>query len=92
MDERATILVIDDEYGIRQSFDMVLKDQYHVLLVENGEEAIDIFTKRNVDLILLDILLPDIYGLDLLERLSKTIFNVRVRAFPATAIIPLPRH
>ncbi len=78
MDERATILVIDDEYGIRQSFDMVLKDQYQVLLVENGVEAIDIFTKRNVDLILLDILLPDIYGLDLLERLKNIDPNTEI--------------
>lgn len=71
MGEKATILVIDDEYGIRQSFNMVLKDEFQVLLVENGEEAIRIFTKESVDLILLDILLPDIYGLDLLEKLKK---------------------
>jgi len=71
MGKKATILVIDDEYGIRQSFNMVLKDEFHVLLVENGEEAIRVFTKESVDLILLDILLPDIYGLDLLEKLKK---------------------
>ena len=71
MAKKATILVIDDEYGIRQSFNMVLRDEFHVLLVENGEEAIRIFTKESVDLILLDILLPDIYGLDLLEKLKK---------------------
>ena len=68
MDKRPTILVVDDEYGVRQSFNMVLKDDYTVLLTGTGEEAIDIFTKSPVDLILLDILLPDINGIDLLEK------------------------
>jgi len=66
----ATILVVDDEPGIRQSFKMVLKDHFHVLLAENGESAVDILTKNTIDLILLDILLPDINGLDLLEKLK----------------------
>jgi DNA-binding NtrC family response regulator len=70
MDKPATILVVDDENGIRQSFKMVLKDRFHVLLAENGKEAEDLLTKNPVDLILLDIVLPDINGLDLLERLK----------------------
>jgi two-component system response regulator AtoC len=69
-DRSATILVVDDELGIRQSFKMVLKDHFNVLLAENGGAAIDILTKNTVDLILLDILLPDINGLDLLEKLK----------------------
>lgn len=70
MDKLATILVVDDENGIRQSFNMVFKDRFTVLLAENGKEAEDLLTKNPVDLILLDILLPDINGLDLLERLK----------------------
>jgi DNA-binding NtrC family response regulator len=72
MGKWATILVVDDEYGIRQSFNMVLKDQFNVLLAENGQQAVDFLNKNTVDLILLDIRLPDINGLDLLEQL-KTI-------------------
>jgi DNA-binding NtrC family response regulator len=70
MDKLATILVVDDENGIRQSFKMVLKDRFNVLLAENGKEAEELLTKNTVDLILLDILLPDINGLDLLEKLK----------------------
>jgi DNA-binding NtrC family response regulator len=66
---KATILVVDDENGVRQSFNLVLKDEYNVLFAENGAEAIDIFTKTNIDLILLDIRLPDIDGVDLLGKL-----------------------
>ncbi|MGE5841005.1 MAG: sigma-54-dependent transcriptional regulator [Deltaproteobacteria bacterium] len=70
MDKLATILVVDDENGIRQSFKMVLKDRFNVLLAENGKEAVELFTKNPVDLILLDIMLPDVNGLDLLEKLK----------------------
>jgi DNA-binding NtrC family response regulator len=68
--DRGTILVVDDENGIRQSFKVLFNDSYHVLLAETGKEAIEILTKNSVDLILLDILLPDVNGLDLLERLK----------------------
>ena len=51
IDARSTILVVDDEHGVRQSFNMVLKDEYNVLLAGTGEKMIEIFTKNSVDLI-----------------------------------------
>lgn len=66
-EKKNTILVVDDEHGVRQSFNMVLKDEYNLLLAGTGQEAIDIFTKNSVDMILLDICLPDSDGLELLE-------------------------
>jgi two-component system response regulator AtoC len=76
--KRATILVVDDEQGVRQSFYMVLKDEFEVLLAETGNEAIDIFSKNTVDVILLDILLPDINGIELLERLKDMDPNTEI--------------
>ena len=78
MDKLSTVLVVDDELGIRQSFKMVLKDYFHVLLAEDGGTAIDILTKNTVDLVLLDILLPDINGLDLLQKLKAIDPNTEV--------------
>ena len=78
MKKKDTILVVDDENGVRQSFNMVLKDDYHVLLAGTGQEALDIFKKNSVDLILLDILLPDINGLELLEKLVETDPNTEI--------------
>jgi DNA-binding NtrC family response regulator len=77
-DDKSTILVVDDEHGVRQSFNMVLKDEYNVLLAGTGEEMIEVFTKNSVDLILLDILLPDCSGLDLLANLMETDPNVEI--------------
>ena len=70
--------MVDDEHGVRQSFNMVLKDEYNVLLAGTGEEMTEIFTKNSVDLILLDILLPDGNGLDLLANLKETDPNVEI--------------
>ena len=78
MNNKATILVVDDERGVRQSFNMVLKDEYHVLLADTGEKAIDIFQENPIDLILLDILLPDIDGIDLLKKFKQTDPNTEI--------------
>jgi DNA-binding NtrC family response regulator len=69
---RNTILVVDDEKGVCQSFSMVFKNKYHVLVAGSGKEAIDIFNKKSVDLILLDILLPDTNGIELLKQFKDT--------------------
>jgi len=84
MEKRATILVVDDERGVRQSFNMVLKDDYNVLLAENGDQAFDIFGKNMIDVVLLDILLPDTNGIDLLERLKE--FDPAVEIIMVTAV------
>jgi DNA-binding NtrC family response regulator len=75
---KATILIVDDEQGIRQSFNMVLKSQYNVLMADCGKEAFDLFAKNSVDLILLDIILQNENGLDLLERFKETDSNTEV--------------
>jgi len=78
LERKKTILVVDDELGVRQSFNMVLKEEFNVLLADSGEKAVDIFSKNPVDLILLDILLPDIYGIDLLAKLKEIDPNTEI--------------
>ena len=76
--QKANILVVDDEYGVRQSFHMVLKKDYNVLLAGSGEEAMEFFIKSSVDLVILDIILPDYNGLDLLEKFKEMDPNTEV--------------
>ena len=78
MKKKNTILVVDDERGVRESFNLVLKDDYQVLLAGTGQEAMDIFKKNSIDLILLDILLPDINGVALLAKLVETDPNTEI--------------
>jgi len=68
----STILIVDDERGVRQSFNMVLKEQYRLFFAENGAAALELFKQKHVDLVLLDILLPDLDGLVLLKELKES--------------------
>ncbi len=72
MGNKASILVVDDEYGVLQSFKMVLGSEYNIFLAETGEKAVRIFSENAIDLILLDIILPDSNGIDLLKKFKET--------------------
>ncbi|MGE5205568.1 MAG: sigma-54-dependent transcriptional regulator [Chlamydiota bacterium] len=66
------ILIVDDEEGIRQSLKGVLEDEgYKVAAVESGESCLDTLRRRSFDVILLDIWLPGMDGLETLEKIRE---------------------
>src|SRR2546427_11652618 len=65
---RPVILVVDDDTGVRESFRLILEDHYDVLDVPDGPRALDVVRSAHVDLVLLDIRLPDMDGIEVLER------------------------
>lgn len=66
------ILVVDDEEAIRKSLSDVLKDEkYEVALAESGERALEAAEESDPDLVLLDVWLPGIDGLETLKRLKE---------------------
>jgi two-component system, NtrC family, response regulator len=67
---RPVILVVDDDPGLRESFRLILEDEYEVLDVPDGAQALDIVRSCQVDLVLLDIRLPGMDGLEVLERIK----------------------
>jgi len=67
----AKILVVDDESSIVAIAEMILKDAgYDVLTAKNGVEAVQIFRRENPDLIFLDLLMPEMDGIDTCRRLK----------------------
>ncbi len=67
----AKILIIDDEASIRSTLAGILEDEGHrAVLCESGEEAIAHFARDEFDLAILDLWLPGIDGLSVLERLN----------------------
>ena len=66
-----TILAVDDEASVRQSYRIILSDAYRVVLAENGETALDALDETYVDLILLDLLMPGIGGMEFLDELAQ---------------------
>ncbi len=66
------ILVVDDEQGIQESLRGVLEDEgYSVLALGRGEDALEELQKRSYEVVLLDVWLPGIDGLETLERIQK---------------------
>jgi two-component system nitrogen regulation response regulator NtrX len=67
-----SILIVDDEPGIRSSLGSILREEgYRVDSVASGEECVEAVRARSFDLILLDVWLPKIDGLETLERLLE---------------------
>ncbi|MCF6283874.1 MAG: sigma-54 dependent transcriptional regulator [Candidatus Hydrogenedentes bacterium] len=66
-----TILAIDDELSIRESYRMILSDNYHIFLAESGEEGLKILDEKHVDLILLDLTMPRMGGMEFLEAMEE---------------------
>ena len=70
--KRNKILVVDDEHLIRWSLEQNLKKQgYDVVTAGNGEDALRIAREEQPDLVLLDIQLPGISGIEVLEKLKE---------------------
>jgi two-component system, NtrC family, nitrogen regulation response regulator NtrX len=67
----ASILIVDDEEGIRQSLGALLRDEgYEADAVASGEECLEQIERRNFDLILLDVWLKEIDGLETLAQIQ----------------------
>jgi len=73
MDDRKRILVIDDEAGIRQLIKVFLQRyQYDVIETGTGAAGLEYLNSHPVDLIILDLMLPDAYGLDICKKIRQS--------------------
>ena len=76
------VLIVDDEETLTWSMAKSLskdKDKYEVIIANNGREALSQLEKNKIDLVITDIRMPDINGLDLLVKIKK--------AYPQTKVI-----
>jgi DNA-binding NtrC family response regulator len=71
MEIKPTLLIVDDELGARQSLEVILEDDFQVLTAESGQEALQVVQKESVDLVLLDIHMPEMDGLEVLRRIRE---------------------
>jgi len=66
------ILIIDDILYVLKSITTILKEEgYFVLTAKSGQEALGLLNKYSPDLVTIDMKLPDISGLQLLEKINK---------------------
>ena len=76
---RGTVLVVDDEEGVRASIRAILEETCEILEAENGDEALEVLRTRDVDLVMLDQRMPGEPGIDVLPRVKA--------ADPSTVVV-----
>ena len=87
---RGTLLIVDDEDGPRQSLRVIFKDEYDMLMAEDGPTAIDLAQKHPIDVAVLDIRMAGMSGIEVLERLkyvNPDIEVIMMTAFETTDTI-----
>ena len=68
--QRGTVLVVDDEEGVRASVRAILEETCDVLEAESGAQALEVLGTHDVDLVMLDQRMPDEAGIDVLPRIK----------------------
>jgi len=84
----ARILVVDDERSMRELLAIVLRREgYEVLLADSGRAAIETLERETIDILISDIKMPDVSGVDVLraaKRIDQDILGIMVTAFAST--------
>jgi DNA-binding NtrC family response regulator len=79
------VVVVDDDESIRKTFFLILNKDYLVYLAKNAEEALRRFEGTDIDLIIADLKLPQLNGLDMIAKFRKTGYRgeaILISAFP----------
>jgi two-component system response regulator (stage 0 sporulation protein F) len=77
----ATILIIDDEEIIRVLLRSALEEVgYEVTEAANGREGLELYRRRPADLVITDIIMPELDGLDMLLELTREFLHAKVIA------------
>jgi signal transduction histidine kinase/CheY-like chemotaxis protein len=78
---RGSILVVDDETGIRQLFEQLLAGEgYEVLCATNGAEALEIVRGRHLDLVITDLVMPESEGIETIRAIRIEQPNLKIIA------------
>lgn len=72
MTEKKKVLVVEDERALSKVIDLKLKSNgIDTLIAGNGLDALDLFDKKNPDLVLLDLMIPGVDGFTVLNEIRK---------------------
>ena len=86
------VLVVDDELGPRESLRMLLKPSYSIQTAENGRTALDLLRRFQPDIVIMDIKMPEMDGLELLRHVKRADPSIEVVMITAYASLETVRH
>ncbi len=66
-----SVLVVDDEPGVRESIRMIFENDYRVLTADNGDRGLKILKEESPEVILLDVKMPKMNGIETLRRIKE---------------------
>ena len=89
---KPTLLIVDDEEGPRQSLRIVFKNDYQVLLASNGQDALDLARKHEVDVVVCDIMMFGMSGVEVLKELKEMDDSIEVVMLTAFETIETARQ
>jgi len=78
MPQQPTVLVVEDQLGPRESLRAILQPDYRVLVAVEGEQAIHCVEHEPVDIVLLDLRLPGLSGIQVLEKMKAISPTIKV--------------
>jgi putative two-component system response regulator len=83
------VLIVDDDRGLLAIIDGILSDSFQVSLASSGEEALEILESNSVDLVLLDIMMPGMDGLEVCTAIKS---NPRIADLPIIFLTGMEGH
>ena len=89
---RARVLVVDDELGPRESLRMLLKPAYQIQTADNGRAALQELERFRPDVMIMDIKMPEMDGLELLRRVKQADPTIEVVMITAYASLETVKH
>jgi signal transduction histidine kinase/AraC-like DNA-binding protein/streptogramin lyase len=70
--DRTTILIVEDNADLNRFIAEEMSETYNVMVAHNGKEAIDLLEREDIQLIISDIMMPEMDGIELLKRVKTT--------------------
>ncbi|MDT8316943.1 MAG: response regulator [bacterium] len=76
--KRHSILIVDDEVNLLKSLARFLKDEFHIHTAQSGKEGLMVLSRHPVSMILLDLSMPDMNGIEVLEEIRRKEYPLKV--------------
>lgn len=79
------LLIVEDDKALNEGYSSILNDEYTVFSAFDGRSALDILEREQIDLIILDLIMPNMNGLETLQKIKER--NKDVKTIILTALI-----
>jgi len=76
--KRKVILLVEDDLALLEALEIMLKDRYDVVKATNGMEAVKIYSRIKPDLVLTDIVMPEMDGIKVTEEILRMDPNAKI--------------